>query len=80
MATYHIGLLRGNGRGVWSNGHRKDTLIVQARRSIDNLSCETWRYLGMRETTKVELRRKANGILTWINQRYGEQFRHIIIE
>ena len=44
MKTYHIGLSK-----------RANTLIIEARRCVDYLSCEIYDYLGERETTKTGL-------------------------
>lgn len=43
--VYHIGI-----------GKRKDTMVIQAARCVDFLSCEIYDYMGKRETTKTKLR------------------------
>lgn len=42
--VYHIGL-----------GIRKNTLVIEARRCVDFLSCELYDYMGERIITKKEL-------------------------
>lgn len=49
---YHIGL-----------GKRGETLVIEARRSVDYLSCEIYDYLGQREVTKRHLREHRYNIL-----------------
>lgn len=66
---YHIGLLR-----------EGDRVIVQARRNIDLLDCELWRYLGVRDVTKEYLRASRKVLLDAINQKYGTQFKRIQID
>lgn len=56
---YHVGTVKGP----------KDTLIIQARRSVDFLSCEYWQYFGKRETTKKELKDKE-----------GTSFQRVIVD
>ena len=51
---YHIGL-----------GKQAETLVVQARRCIDYLDCETYDYLGRRETTKAALHEHRFDVLKW---------------
>ena len=41
---YHVGLSK-----------RNNTLVIEARHSVDYLSCELYDYLGKRETTKEQL-------------------------
>jgi len=57
MKTYHIGTCI-----------EHKTLIIQARRNIDFLSCEIYDYLGERECTKTELRQKRYQILSYLRQ------------
>lgn len=80
--TYHLGLVQGHGNGLWRNGHRDTTLVLQARRSIDYLSCDLWKYLGPHVITKAQLRRNAaNGeMLAWINHQYKSAFTHLVID
>jgi len=44
MKTYHVGMSK-----------RGKTLVIEARRSIDYLSCELYDYYGLHETTKARL-------------------------
>jgi len=67
---YHVGTVKGP----------KDTLIIQARRDVDFLSCECWQYFGERETTKRELREKAKGFLAYINAKEGTSFQRVIVD
>ena len=76
MQTYHIGLAKG-GR---YHGGRETTLIVQARRSVDFLSCELWKYLGQRETTKAALKARKAEILAAVNTQHGTKFQRIVID
>ena len=61
QSIYHIGFIKGTGkRKCWSNNHKADTLIVQARRDLDYLSPDLWQYRGRHVTTKAQLKaRKA---------------------
>lgn len=76
MNTYHVGLAKGG----HYHGGSETTLIVQARRSVDFLSCELWKYLGQRETTKVQLKARKAELLAAINSQYGTNFQRIVID
>jgi hypothetical protein len=79
--SYHIGLLKGTGKCLyWSNGHKKNTVAVEMERSIDYLSCELWKYIGERITTKENYKKNKLNILKWINQEFNTNFDHIIIK
>jgi hypothetical protein len=79
--TYHLGLIKGSGKcKCWRNYHAKNTIVLQARRSIDNLSCELWEYIGERITTKTQLNANKSHILVWINGYYHTNFTHIVID
>jgi hypothetical protein len=79
--SYHIGLIKGSGRcKCWSNGHRKNTVVVELARSVDYLSCELWRYMGERITTKEKIKKNKMIFLAWINKEFKQNFNHIIIE
>jgi hypothetical protein len=80
QSIYHIGLVKGIKQGIYSNGHKADTVIIQLRKNIDFLSCELWEYLGERETTKKDYKNKSSDILQWINQKFKTEFKHIIID
>jgi len=69
MRTYHIGFVKAG-----------KTLIVQARRTVDELSCETWKYWGEREITKKELNQKKNELLTCTNALYRKGFERVVIQ
>ena len=55
MKTYHIGTVK-----------RGKTLVIEAVRDVDYLSCEIYDYLGKRETTKASLRANRYQILTML--------------
>lgn len=83
--TYHVALIKGTGRtAYWGNGHKADTVIVQARRNIDYLDCEIWQYMGERETTKVALRARIMGdkarFLSDLNRRHGTHFTRVVFD
>ena len=50
--VYHVGI-----------GKRGRTMVIEARRSVDYLSCEIYDYMGNRETTKAQLVANRYGIL-----------------
>ena len=54
MRIYHVGLAK-----------RGRTLVIEARRSIDFLSCELYDYCGQHQTTKRQLRENRKHILAW---------------
>jgi len=54
---YHVGLAK-----------RKRTLIIQASDNVDCLSCELYHYMGVRNTTKVQLRQNRYEILDLAQQ------------
>ena len=56
--VYHIGTCK-----------RKKTLVIQAARNVDYLSCEIYDYLGKRMTTKSALRAQRYGILKMMQTR-----------
>lgn len=68
MKTYHIGLVK-NGR----------KLIVEVAPSVDQLSCELWKYYGERETSAKELRAKKAEILRAVNAEFGKDFDGVTI-
>jgi len=82
MKAYHIGFIKGSGNcyPLHYNGHRETTLVIQARRCIDNLSCTLWKYIGERITTKQELNKNKLKILAQVNQVNNTSFTHIVIE
>lgn len=73
MGTYHVGF-------VAPNGVDGDTLVIQARRSVDYLSCDLWRYMGPRETTKRELYEARWDILAFVNRESGTYFSHVRVD
>ena len=67
--TYHIGLLKSG-----------DKVIVQMRRDVDCLDPETWRYLGIRNTTKKAVKHNRADLLSRINAGYDNHFTRITID
>jgi hypothetical protein len=67
--TYHIGLTRDG-----------DTVTVQVARSVDQLSCELWKYYGERCITVRRLHMNARALLGAINADLGTNFQRIRIE
>lgn len=83
MTTYHIGLLKGSGPTLyWRNGHHKTTVIIQARRNLDSLSPDLWKYCGERHTTKHQLRRyaRSGALVAAINRDYATSFNRVVID
>ena len=70
--TQHVGLVK--------QGNR---VIMQFAPTVDQLSCELWKYLGEFETdvplAKIARKRKAADLKV-INQAYGKQFTRLTIE
>jgi len=67
--AYHMGLRK--------DGNR---VIVEVADTVDQLSCELWKYMGERENTIAELERAKDRILKVINIEYGTHFQHITIQ
>jgi hypothetical protein len=70
--SYYIGTLK-----------RKNTLVIQARRYLDNLSCELYDYWGERQITKKELRSRRYQILDYLKKSRPEVYgnlRYAIVE
>jgi hypothetical protein len=61
--TYHIGLVK-----------RGRTLLIEVADTVDQLSCETWKYLGERETTIAKLRENASLLCLHVNEEHGTSF------
>ena len=80
-ATYHLALIKGSGPcyPLHRNGHRTSTLVLQAERSLDDLSPSCWQYLGEREVTKAHLRRHADEILAQVNRTEGTTFTRLLV-
>ena len=72
MITYHVGLLK--------DYHNPKRIILQARRNIDLLSCELWKYLGERITTKAQYTRDKAFLLKHINQELGTAYTSLVID
>ena len=78
---YHVGLIRGTGKvQCWANGHRKSTVVVQMRKDKDYLSPDLWEYIGPREVTKAHVKANRVKLLQAINEQYGTQFTHLLVE
>jgi len=73
MKTYHVGFLA-------PEGIEGDTLVIQARESIDCLSPDLWLYMGKRETTKAELYGSRFDILALVNRERGTSFTHVSVD
>ncbi len=69
MKLYYIGFVK-DGK----------TLVIQAKETVDQLSCETWKYWGQREITKGELKEKARQLLACVNDLYHKSFKHVRVE
>jgi hypothetical protein len=74
--TYHFGILP-----------RKHTLVIQARRDIDLLSCEILEYLGEFPRTKRQVRETLQdpvsrfAFLAKYNARYpSRNFKRVVVE
>jgi hypothetical protein len=81
MKPYHIGLIRGTGKvQCWANGHARNTVVVQLRRSVDFLDTDLWEYWGQRVTTKEHYRTNKANILQLINKQFNTAFTHIVID
>ena len=50
--VYHVGI-----------GKRGKTMVIEARRNVDYLSCEIYDYMGQREITKAKLHNNRYAIL-----------------
>lgn len=69
MKTYHIGFVK-DGK----------TLVVQVTKTVDELSCETWKYWGEQEITKKELNKKKNELLACTNALYHKSFERVVVQ
>ena len=53
-------------------------VYLDSSRCLDGLSCETWKYLGPRVVTKVQMKRQRDDWLAWVNtearKEMGESF------
>ena len=67
---YHIALRKGIGQGPHANGHRTGTLIIDMVDSMDQLSPQTWQYLGAHETTKARMRKGRAALLAAVNAQH----------
>jgi uncharacterized membrane protein len=72
QSIYHVGI-----------GKRKNTMVIQACRCVDFLSCEIYDYMGKRETTKKILRENRYQILVMMQTQkpnvYGN-LKYVIVE
>ncbi len=76
---YHLALQKGS-QGTWANCHKESTVVLCARRDIDYLPTDTWKYLGERIVTKRHLREHKINILSWINREFRAAFTALIID
>lgn len=63
---YHVGFSK-----------RGQTLVIEATRSVDYLSCELYDYMGRRETTKAQLRANRYDILRMMQAQKPEVYRDL---
>lgn len=68
MRGYHVGFLK-----------QGSTLIIECADTIDQLSCELWRYYGVRDTTVARLRQEAPLHLADINRDLGTAFTWVLV-
>jgi len=72
MRIYHIGMSK-----------RGKTLVIEARRDVDYLSCEIYDYYGRRITTKKQLHENRYSILNNLKavkpETYGD-LRYAIVD
>lgn len=70
--TQHVGLVK-----------QGSTVIFQFAPTVDHLSCELWKYLGVFETdvplAKIARDRKADSLKA-TNQAYGTHFTRIVVK
>ncbi len=59
---------------------RPDTVVLQARHCLDDLSCETWVYLGARVTTKKQLAECPDDTLYWVNKAFGSNYTRLRVD
>ena len=78
---YHMGLLP-NWKVNANRGNNPlyGTLTIQMRLNVDCLSCELWRYMGIRHTTKQHIKDNKLDLLNFINQTMHSNFNKIIID
>lgn len=70
--TYFIGIAK-----------RGNTMVIQACRDKDYLSCEIYDYFGERQVTKKQLRERRYGLLKYLqarNPRVYSNLRYAIVE
>ena len=68
MKTYYIGLLK-----------RGDTVVLEMADTVDQISCECWKYYGERERSIAHLKRESAQVLRAINEEHGTQFSKLVI-
>jgi len=66
--SYHVGLVKAGNR-----------LIVEVAATVDQLSCETWRYMGERQTTAARLHAIRPQILAAVNNDFGTKFTRVTV-
>jgi len=69
MKKYHIGFRK-----------EEKTLVIQATKTVDELSCETWKYWGQREITKRELNEKKHEFLACTNALYHKGLERVVVQ
>jgi len=79
--TYHLALIFGTGKTkCWSNGHSKNTLVLQARNDRDYLSTDINEYIGERIVTKAHLKSNKAKLLQYFNEQLDKSFTHLVID
>ena len=81
--VYFVGVLKGGGvKGLHDTGsYPEGTIVVQARRYVDHLSCEIADYLGPRETTKKRLKETRLEILKVVQKLHPDWgVKHVVID
>jgi hypothetical protein len=66
---YHVGLVK-----------QGNTLVIQYAESIDQLSCELWKYAGERMTSGERLKANGRKFLAQMNRDFGTSFTRVKIE
>ena len=70
--TQHVGLVK-----------RGNTVVLQFAPTVDQLSCELWKYLGAFESdvplAKIARKRKGDDLKA-TNQAYGTHFTRLVVE
>lgn len=66
---YHVGLVK-----------QGKTLVIQYAASVDQLSCELWKYCGERLTSGERLKANGKKFLAQMNRDHGTAFTRVKVE